>query len=64
VIENKPNKNIIVSMSIKQGFRYTKRRKGKRDPRILIYSNEGPLKEIKHVSKNLLYFLSIGTTYY
>jgi hypothetical protein len=32
VIENNPNKNIIVSMSIKQGFRYPKRRKGKGDP--------------------------------
>jgi hypothetical protein len=64
VIENNPNKNIIISMSIKQGFRYLKRRKGKRDPPILIYSNEGSLKELKRVSRNLLYFLSIETPYY
>jgi hypothetical protein len=32
VIENNPNKNQIISMSIKQGIRYPKRRKGKRGP--------------------------------
>jgi hypothetical protein len=32
VIENNPNKNLIVSMSIKQEFRQPKRRKGKRPP--------------------------------
>jgi hypothetical protein len=33
VIENNPNKNLIVSMSIKQEFRQSKRRKGKGDPK-------------------------------
>jgi hypothetical protein len=53
VIENNPNKNIIISMSIKQGFRYPKTRKGKENPlppSILINSIEGSLKELKQVS--------------
>jgi hypothetical protein len=53
VIENNPNKNIIISMSIKQGFRYPKTRKGKENPLpppILINSIEGSLKELKQVS--------------
>jgi hypothetical protein len=54
VIENNPNKNQIISMSINQGIRYPKRRKGKGGPPILIYSNEGPLKELKRVSSHLL----------
>jgi hypothetical protein len=35
MIENNPNKNLIVSMSIKQGFRYPKKRKGKEAPQFL-----------------------------
>jgi hypothetical protein len=50
VIENNPNKNIIVSMTIKQEFRQSKRRKEKRDPQICVNSNEGSLKEFKGVS--------------
>jgi hypothetical protein len=53
VIENNPNKNIIISMSIKKGFRYPKTRKGKENPLpppILINSIEGSLKELKQVS--------------
>jgi hypothetical protein len=53
VIRNNPNRNLIVSMSIKQGFGYPKRRKGKGDPPILIYSNEWSLKELKRVSSHL-----------
>jgi hypothetical protein len=42
VIKNNPNKNVIISMSIKQGFRYPKKRKGKETPPpILVNSNEG-----------------------
>jgi hypothetical protein len=50
VIENNPNKNLIISMSIKQEFRQSKRRKGKRDPQIRVNRNEGSLKEFKGVS--------------
>jgi hypothetical protein len=32
LIENNPNKDLIISMSIKQGFRFSKRRKGKEIP--------------------------------
>jgi hypothetical protein len=35
------NKDLIISMSIKQEFMYPKRKKIKRDPPILINSNEG-----------------------
>jgi hypothetical protein len=63
VIENNINKNLIVSMSIEQRFRYQKGKKEKR-PLILIYSNERFLKELKCVSSHLLYFLSIETLYY
>jgi hypothetical protein len=50
MIENNLNKNLIISMSIKQEFRQPKRRKGKRDPQIHVNSNEGSLKEFKGVS--------------
>jgi hypothetical protein len=50
VIENNPNKNLIVLMSIKQEFRQSKRRKGTRDPQIHVNSNEGSLNEFKGVS--------------
>jgi hypothetical protein len=56
VIKNNQNKNLIVSMSIKQGFRYQKGEKEKETPPILIYLNEWSLKELKHVSSHLLYF--------
>jgi hypothetical protein len=32
VIENNPNKDLIISMSIKHGFKVTKKEKRKRDP--------------------------------
>jgi hypothetical protein len=42
VIENNLNKDLIISMSIKQDLGNPKRRKGKRDtPPILVNSNEG-----------------------
>jgi hypothetical protein len=50
MIENNLNKNLIISMSIKQEFRQLKRRKGKRDPQIHVNSNEWSLKEFKGVS--------------
>jgi hypothetical protein len=50
VIENNPNENLIVSMSFKQEFRQSKRRKGKGDPQIRVHSNEGSLKEFMGVS--------------
>jgi hypothetical protein len=53
VIENNPNKNLIVSMRFNQGFRYPKGRKGKRGPSILISLNEGSLKELKCVALEL-----------
>jgi hypothetical protein len=46
VIENNPNKNLIISMSIKKKFRYLERRR-KRDPPILVNSNEGSFIEEK-----------------
>jgi hypothetical protein len=49
VIENNPNKNLIFSMSSKQEFRQSKRRKRKRDPQIRVNSNEGSLKEFKGI---------------
>jgi hypothetical protein len=65
VIENNPNKNLIISMSIKQEFRQSKRRKGKRDPQIYVNPNEGSLKEFQGCFRGfLLYFLSIGIPYY
>jgi hypothetical protein len=39
VIENNPNKDLIISMSIKHGFKVTKKEKRKRDPPIRIDSN-------------------------
>jgi hypothetical protein len=62
MIENNPNKNLIISMSIKQGFRYPKRRKGKRIRPILTYSNEGSMKELKRVSSHLFIFLEYRNT--
>jgi hypothetical protein len=64
VIKNNPNKNLIISMSIKQEFRQQKRRKRKRDPKIYVNSNEGSLRELKRCFKVFLYFLSIGIPYY
>jgi hypothetical protein len=64
VIENNSNKNLIVSMSIKQELRQPKRRKGKRDPQIRVNSNEWSLKELKRCFKVFLYFLSIAIPYY
>jgi hypothetical protein len=64
VIENNPNKNLIISMSLKQEFRQSKRRKGKIDPQIHVNSNEGSLKEFKQCFKVFLCFLSIGIPYY
>jgi hypothetical protein len=64
VIENNPNKNLIVSMSIKQEFTQQKKKKRKRDPKIHVNSNEGSLKELKHCFKVFLYFLSIEIPYY
>jgi hypothetical protein len=64
VIENNPNKNLIISMSFKQEFRQSKRRKGKIDPQIHVNSNEGSLKEFKQCFKVFLCFLSIGIPYY
>jgi hypothetical protein len=57
VIENNSNKNVIVSMSIKQEFRQPKRRKGKRDPQIHVNSNEGSLKELERWFKIFFMFL-------
>jgi hypothetical protein len=64
MIENNPNKSLIVSMSIKKGFRYLKKEKRKKRPLILIYSNEWSLKELKRVFKSSFIFLSIETPYY
>jgi hypothetical protein len=55
MIENNPNKNLIVSMSIKQKFRQPKWRKGKRDPQIHVNSNEGSLNEFKGVSTKFFF---------
>jgi hypothetical protein len=57
VIENNPNKNLIVSMRFNQGFRYPKGRKGKRGPSIFISLNEESLKELKCVLSHLFIFL-------
>jgi hypothetical protein len=64
VIENNPNKNLIISMSLKQEFRQSKRRKGKKRPQIRVNLNEGSLKEFKRCFKVFLCFLSIGIPYY
>jgi hypothetical protein len=64
VIENNPNKNLIVSMSIKQEFRQPKKKKRKRDHKIHVNSNEGSLKELKRCFKVFLYFFSIWIPYY
>jgi hypothetical protein len=50
MIENNPNKNLIISMSIKQEFRQQKEEKEKRDPKIRVNTNEGSLKEFNCVS--------------
>jgi hypothetical protein len=63
VIENNTNKNIIISMSIKQEFRQPKRRKGKRDPKIHVDSNEGSSKEFKGILMKFFYiFLEYRNT--
>jgi hypothetical protein len=41
VIENNPNKNLIISMSIKQEFRQPKRRKGKEAPKFMSIQMKG-----------------------
>jgi hypothetical protein len=50
VIENNPNKNLIVSMSIKQEFKQQKEEKKKETPQIRVNPNEGSLREFKGVS--------------
>jgi hypothetical protein len=62
VIENNPNKNLIISMSIKQEFRQLKKKKRKRDQKVCVNSNEGSLKELKRCF--YVFFLSIGIPYY
>jgi hypothetical protein len=48
VIENNPNKNLIVSGVLSRNLGNQKGEKEKRGPPpILIYSNEGSLKELK-----------------
>jgi hypothetical protein len=64
VIENNPNKNLIVLMSIKQKFWQPKKKKRKRDTKIRVNSNEGSLKELKQCFKVFLCSLSIGIPYY
>jgi hypothetical protein len=44
-----PNKNLIVSMSIKQEFRQSKRRKGKRDPKFVSIQLKGLWRSFKGV---------------
>jgi hypothetical protein len=61
VIENNPNKNLIISMSIKQEFRQPKKKKRKRDQKVCVNSNEGSLKELKRC---FYVFFSIGIPYY
>jgi hypothetical protein len=41
VIENNPNKNLIVSMSIKQEYKQPKRRKGKETPKFMSIQIKG-----------------------
>jgi hypothetical protein len=67
VIKNNTNKDLIVSMSIKQGFMYPKRRKEKETPQfVLIIIEESLLEEeeLKRVLNIFFYLLSIGTSYY
>jgi hypothetical protein len=64
VRENNTNKNLIISMSIKQKFRQPKKKKRKRDPKIHVNSNEGSLKELKRCFKVFLCCLSIEIPYY
>jgi hypothetical protein len=54
VIENNPNKNLIISMNIKQEFWQPKRRKGY--PKNRVNSNEEFLKELKRCFKVFIYF--------
>jgi hypothetical protein len=63
VIKNNPNKNLIVSMSIKHSLGIQKGEKEKR-PSIRVNSNEGSLNELKRCFKVFLCFLSIGIPYY
>jgi hypothetical protein len=67
VIKNNTNKDLIVSMSIKQGFMYPKRRKEKETLQfVLIIIEESLLEEeeLKRVLNTFFYLLSIGTSYY
>jgi hypothetical protein len=69
VIKNNPNKNLIVSMSIKQGFKYPKRREEKETPPpqfvvITFYMSLFGEEELKHIPDLLIHLLSIGTPYY
>jgi hypothetical protein len=69
VIENNSNKDIIILMSIRQGFRQPKRRKEKESllPQFVLIAIEGSLleeKELKHVPNVFFYLLSIETLYY
>jgi hypothetical protein len=50
MIEYNPNKNLIVSMSIEQGFRERKRRKGKETPQFLSIQMKG----LSRSSSNIL----------
>jgi ribonuclease HI len=65
VIENNPNKNLIISMSIKQEFRQSKRRKRKRDPKFVSIKMKGLWRSSWVFQLSfLLYFLSIEIPYY
>jgi hypothetical protein len=64
MIENNPNKNLIILISFKQEFRQLKRRKRKGDLQIYVNSNEESLKEFKRCFKVFLCFLSIEIPHY
>jgi hypothetical protein len=57
VIENNPNKNLIISMSIKQEFRQSKRRKGKKRPQIRVNPIEGSLKEFQGCFNEVFFYI-------
>jgi hypothetical protein len=63
VIENNPNKNIIVLMSIKQKFRQSKRRKGKKNPTFMLIQMKGLGRSFKGVSMKFCFiFLEYRNT--
>jgi hypothetical protein len=68
VIENKPNKDLIISMNIKQVLgNKNKKRKGDPPLQFVVITIGGSLleeEELKHVSDLFVYLLSIGTPYY